>query len=77
MIGLYAATRTARAGPYYSREWCVDKYDEAARKYFGKSAAEIPWTTKIELPGVMNLIGVSEVTAKLDEFLADRAKMPP
>ena len=24
VIGLYAATSTARAGPYYSRDWCVD-----------------------------------------------------
>jgi heptosyltransferase I len=70
VIGLYAATRTARAGPYYSREWCVDKYDEAARKFMGKPAAQIPWTTKIERPGVMDLIGVADVTAKLDALLA-------
>ncbi len=75
VLGLYAATRTARAGPYFSREWCVDRYDEAAYKYFGKSAADIPWTTKIELPGVMDLIGVSDVTAKLDLVMAYRAKM--
>jgi heptosyltransferase I len=75
VVGLYAATRTARAGPYYSRQWCVDKYDEASRKYFSKPAADIPWTTKIELRGVMDLIGVSDVTAKLDAVMADRAKM--
>jgi heptosyltransferase I len=75
VIGLYAATRTARAGPYFSREWCVDKYDEAAQKYFGKSAADIPWTTKIELAGVMDLIGVSDVTEKLDLVMSYRAKM--
>ena len=48
---------------------------EAARKYFSKPAADIPWTTKIELRGVMDLIGVSDVTAKLDAVMADRAKM--
>jgi heptosyltransferase I len=74
VIGLYAATRTARAGPYYSRQWCVDKYDAAAQKYFGKPAAQIPWTTKIESNGVMDLIGVSEVTAKLDALMASLAK---
>ena len=26
VIGLYAATNPARAGPYFSRQWCVDKY---------------------------------------------------
>jgi heptosyltransferase I len=69
VIGLYAATNPARAGPYYSRDWCIDKYDAAAQKYLGKPAAQIPWTTKIESNGVMDLIGVSEVTAKLDALM--------
>ena len=72
VIGLYAATNPARAGPYFSRHWCVDKYDAAARKFLGKPAAQIPWTTKIERSGVMDLIGVSEVTAKLDALMAAR-----
>lgn len=70
VIGLYAATRTARAGPYYSRQWCVDKYDEAAHMIFGKPADRIPWTEKIERPGVMDLIGVNEVTDRLDALIA-------
>jgi heptosyltransferase I len=70
VIGLYAATNPARAGPYYSRQWCVDKYDAASQKYLGRPAAQIPWTTKIERSGVMDLIGVSEVTAKLDALLS-------
>ena len=72
VIGLYAATNPSRAGPYYSRPWCIDKYDEAARKFLGKPAAQIPWTTKIERSGVMDLIGVSDVTAKLDALMAAR-----
>ena len=70
VIGLYAATRTARSGPYLSREWCVDHYEAAAQKYLGKSAAELPWSLKIEKPGVMDLIGIDQVTAKLDALLA-------
>jgi heptosyltransferase I len=70
VIGLYAATNPRRAGPYNSRDWCVDKYDEAARKFLGKPAAQIPWTTKIERPGVMDLITVGDVTAKLDKMRA-------
>ena len=72
VIGLYAATNPARAGPYYSRQWCVDKYDAAAQKYLGKPAAQIPWTSKIERGGVMDLIAVGDVTAKLDALMADR-----
>jgi heptosyltransferase I len=70
VIGLYAATNPERSGPYYSRQWCVDKYDEAARKFLGRTKAQIPWTTKIEQPGVMDLITVSEVTEKLDALIA-------
>jgi heptosyltransferase I len=70
VIGLYAATRSARAGPYYSRQWCVDKYDDAARKVFGRPSEDLPWTKKIERPGVMDLIDVQEVTDKLDALIA-------
>ena len=73
VIGLYAATRSARAGPYYSRRWCVDRYDDAARRFCGKPAGDIPWTMKIERPGVMDLIGVGDVTEKLDALLKYRA----
>src|ERR1700722_16379395 len=72
VLGLYAATNPQRAGPYYSRQWCVDKYDAAARKYLGKPAAQIPWTTKIERSGVMDLIGASDVPATLDGRTAAR-----
>jgi heptosyltransferase I len=70
VIGLYAATNPSRAGPYYSRQWCVDKYDAAAQKYLGRPAAQLPWTTKIERSGVMDLIAVSEACAKLDALMA-------
>ena len=30
---------------------------------------ELPWNHKIEEPGVMDLISVAQVTAKLDELL--------
>jgi heptosyltransferase I len=72
VIGLYAATNSARAGPYNSRQWCVDKYDEAAQKYLGRPAAQLPWTTKIERDGVMELISVNDVRAKLDALMAHR-----
>jgi heptosyltransferase I len=70
VIGLYAATNSARSGPYLSRRWCVDEYDAAARKFLGKPANELPWTQKIEVPGVMELIEVAAVCSKLDELLA-------
>jgi heptosyltransferase I len=69
VIGLYAATNPARSGPYLSRQWCVDAYAEAAVRVCGKTPGGLPWTRKIEEPGVMDLITVPQVTAKLDELL--------
>ncbi|HEV2703163.1 MAG TPA: glycosyltransferase family 9 protein [Steroidobacteraceae bacterium] len=69
VIGLYAATNPARSGPYLSREWCVNAYPQAAERFRGRPAEELPWTTKIEVPGVMDLIEVPQVTAKLDALL--------
>ena len=69
VVGLYAATNPARSGPYLSGRWCVDAYPDAARTFRGCEPDELPWTHKIEEPGVMDLIRVDEVTAKLDELL--------
>jgi heptosyltransferase I len=69
VIGLYAPTNPARSGPYLSRRWCVDAYPRAALRFRGRSAEELPWTEKIEESGVMEIIEVGEVTARLDELL--------
>ena len=69
VIGLYAATNPARSGPYLSRLWCVDAYAQAARRFRGRAPEKLPWTEKIEHRGVMDLISVDQVTAKLDELL--------
>jgi heptosyltransferase I len=69
VVGLYAATNPARSGPYLSRLWCVDAYAQAARRYRWSTPEKLPWTEKIERRGVMDLIGVEQVTAKLDELL--------
>ena len=69
VVGLYAATNPARSGPYLSARWCVNAYPQAARAFRGVEPEELPWTHKIEEPGVMALIGVDQVTARLDELL--------
>jgi heptosyltransferase I len=69
VVGLYAATNPARSGPYLSRQWCVNAYPDAARRFRGRPPERLPWTEKIEERGVMNLITVAQVTAKLDQAL--------
>lgn len=77
VIGLYAATNPARSGPYHSRQWCVDRYDAAARRFRGRPAADLPWTEKIEEPGVMDLIEPADVIERLDALLAAGAPRTP
>jgi heptosyltransferase I len=69
VIGLYAATNPARSGPYLSRQWCVDRFAEAARVFMGREPEALPWWTKIEKPGVMDLIRPEEVLQRLDQFM--------
>jgi heptosyltransferase I len=73
VLGLHAASNPARSGPYSDRRWCVDRYDAAARKFRGKPAAELRWGTKLEHPGVMELIEVDAVIERFDAFAAQRA----
>jgi len=73
VLGLHAASNPQRSGPYSDRQWCVDRYDAAARKYLGKPAAELPWGTKIEHAGVMDLIGVDDVIERLEAFAKTQA----
>ncbi|HEX7341789.1 MAG TPA: glycosyltransferase family 9 protein [Rhodanobacteraceae bacterium] len=72
VIGLHAASNPERSGPYSDRRWCVNRYDEAARQFLGKPAAELPWGKKIEKPGVMDLITVDDVIERLDALCAER-----
>lgn len=74
VVGLYAATNPTRSGPYLSRQWCVDKYDLAARRLLGKPAVDLPWTTKIERPGVMDLITPDDVIKKLHSVMLALAR---
>jgi heptosyltransferase I len=71
VLGLHAASNSARSGPYSDRRWCVDRYDAAARKFRGKHATELPWGTKLEYPGVMELIGTDAVVERFDAFAGE------
>lgn len=71
VLGLHAATNPHRSGPYSDRRFCVDRYDDAARKYRGKPASELKWGTKIETEGVMDLITVADAVAAFERFRAN------
>lgn len=73
VLGLHAASNPNRSGPYTDRRWCVDRYDAAARRFRKKPAAALPWGTKIEHKGVMDLIETDDVIERLQAFAAHRA----
>jgi heptosyltransferase I len=70
VIGLYAATNPARAAPYLSQAWVVDRYPEAVRAEFGLDVEQVPWGTRVRRPDVMNRISVRDVTERLDQLTA-------
>ena len=72
VLGLHAASNPARSGPYSDRRYCVDRYDDAARRFLGKPAAELKWGTKIEADGVMDLVTVDDAIAAFERYRADR-----
>jgi heptosyltransferase I len=71
VLGLHAASNPARSGPYSDRRYCVDRYDDAARRFLGRSAAGLKWGTKIEREGVMDLVTVDDAIAAFERFVAD------
>ncbi|MGJ4802554.1 glycosyltransferase family 9 protein [Luteimonas sp. SDU82] len=71
VLGLHAASNPARSGPYSDLRYCVDRYDDAARRYLRKPAAELKWGTKIEFDGVMDLVTVDDAIATFERYRTD------
>lgn len=69
VLGLYAATDPARSGPYHWRAHCANAYAQAAQQFRGKPAEELRWGSKIEEPGVMELLHPEAVCAAVDAIL--------
>ena len=77
VLGLHAPSNPDRSGPYSDRRWCANRYDAAARKFRGRPAAELPWGTKLEHPGVMDLIETDAVIERFEAFRANQAGGAP
>ncbi len=77
VLGLHAATDPARSGPYSDRRYCVDRYDDAARRFLGKPASALRWGTKVEREGVMDLITVEDAIAAFERHRADHPPSTP
>ena len=69
VIGLHACTWSKRSGPYNSLDLCVDRFAEAARRYRNAEPEQLRWGTRIEQPGVMDLVEVDDVIDRLEQAL--------
>ena len=74
VIGLYAPTNPARSGPYFSRQWCVDRFPRRRASSFGPRArgvaVECDQDRKTRRHG---LDSAAAVIDKLDRFMAGGA----
>lgn len=66
VVGLYAVTRPEYIGPYHQLHNCINIYDQVARTFMHKAAAQLPWQKKIASLEAMRLISVGQVMAKVD-----------
>ena len=71
VVGLYAVSNIRRTGPYLDRRWCVDRRDEASRRYRGRPAAELRWREAVAHSGAMALIEPAAVIDRLEAAIAD------
>lgn len=71
VIGLFAASNPHRSGPYGSLKWCVNRYPEALQRFTGKTVEQARWGAKAEFEGAMEMVTVADVTAMLDQWVAE------
>ncbi len=71
VVGLYAVARSALTGPWPNRDYCVDRYAEAARRYLpGKPNPG--WHDRVHDARAMDLIEVADVCVQVDRVAAGR-----
>ncbi len=69
VVGLYGVTNTRRAGPYNSKEYCIDMYDDALVKFSNIKKENAKWRYKNKHKDTMSLIKVDDVIKKIDSVL--------
>jgi len=70
VIGLYACTDPARARPYLSAQWTVDRYTDAVRQLRQTTPAQLPFGSRVRDARAMALITAAEVQQRLDHIMA-------
>ena len=71
VVGLYAVASPEKTGPYFSRQWTVNKYPEAVQSILGKDPNKVSWRQRVHSPQAMLLITVDDVLKKLDALFCE------
>ncbi|MEM7206533.1 MAG: glycosyltransferase family 9 protein [Pseudomonadota bacterium] len=71
VIGLYASSNPSRTGPYNARQWVVNEYPQALKKFMGKSVEQVRWGRRVRDPEALELIGFDQVIAMLDRVMRE------
>jgi heptosyltransferase I len=77
VIGLYATSNPERTGPYFSREFTVNAYPDAVRKYLDRSPDELRWGQRVRHPHAMGLVRLARVNERIDSIFGDLAAARP
>jgi heptosyltransferase I len=67
-IGLYATSNPRRTGPYRNRQFVVDRYPDAVRRFLQSDPDQLRWGTRVRHPDAMELITVDEVCQRIDQL---------
>lgn len=68
VIGLFYSSNPDFTGPYYNRDWIVNRYPEALEKYNHTNVVEAPWGMRVRTPDAAELITVEDVKEKLQKL---------
>ncbi len=69
VVGLFAPTSSKMTGPYFSREFLVDKHAEVLSKYATPKELKLDWNIRIYHKGAMKLISIEDVQRAIHDVL--------
>lgn len=67
-IGLYATSNPRRTGPYRNREYVIDRYPDAVRRFLNRDPETLRWGARVRHPDAMDLITIDEVCRQIDRL---------
>jgi heptosyltransferase I len=67
-IGLYATSNPRRTGPYRNREYVIDRYPDAVRRFLHSDPENLRWGARVRHPDAMDLISVDDVCRQIDRL---------